>query len=274
MTDEEKELLKTSADAALRPFSNLIEKLFGGVTEELGAMLQDSLRVRRLGRQVKLLGKVQRIISDAGFEPHQIPDNVWMPALSYASMEDSDDLQERWAALLANASRPDGRDWVSPSFSEILHQLSHNEAKFLDAMFDTTVLAIEHSSYGNQKVKLNNVRDTPVGALDNLIGAYAQAGLSKLSAQELMTHFGPANSTDISTDRNSYEMALNNLLRHRLIEVRDHLSLDVKLELGNERQPVRVRPDPPEITNTQTVYITALGFNFINACRKPEPPIN
>jgi hypothetical protein len=51
------------------------------------------------------------------------------------------------------------------------------------------------------------------------------------------------------------------LLRHRLIELRDKVSLDLR-PLENRREP--------KIKNYQRVYMTALGFNFVKACRKPE----
>jgi hypothetical protein len=261
MTDEEKELLKTGAEAALRPFSNVIEKLFGGAAEELGGMWQDSLRVRRLARQVKLLEKVERIISDAPFEPQQIADNIWMPAWSYASMEDNDDLQERWAALLVNASRPDSSGTMNSSFPAILHELSPSEAKFLDALFDF-ILSSFARSYGEAKqLLMHHLRETDLGTVDGMISTYASAGLTKLSSQELLTLAGKPNPEDLTNDRTSYEIALNNLLRHRLIEVRDKVSLDLR--------PMQNRRDP-EIKNEQRVFMTALGFSFVKACRKPE----
>jgi hypothetical protein len=262
MTDEDKELLKASAEAALRPFSNLIEKLFGGPAGEIGGMWQDSLRVRRFGRQLKLYAKVQRMISEAGFEPHQIPDNVALPALSYASMEDSDDLQEKWAALLANASRPDGSEWANPSFPEILHQLSPNEAKFLDALFAGLVSAA-HDNYGlTEPITTRDLGETHLGTVDGAIHVYAEAGLTQLSADDLAMMAG--SPKDLIKDRTNYEVALNNLLRHRLLEVRDALSLDQN-SYEFERNS--------EIKAERRVYMTALGLNFVKACRKPEPPI-
>src|SRR5262249_1079297 len=74
MTDEGKELIKAGADAAMRPFANLVEKLFGGAVEELGGMWTDTLKVRRFGRQIKLFSRVQNMIEDAGFEPQHIAD--------------------------------------------------------------------------------------------------------------------------------------------------------------------------------------------------------
>lgn len=104
MNDDEKELLRAGADAAMKPLASLIEKLFGGSAEEIGEMWQDALKACRFKRQLQLLKRVQEMIAEAGFEPRRVPDNISIPLLNGAALEDDESLQERWAALLANAS--------------------------------------------------------------------------------------------------------------------------------------------------------------------------
>ena len=81
MDEEQKELIKAGADAAMKPFANLIEKLFGGSVEEIGGIWQDSLKVRRFQRQLKLFEIVEKLIADAGFEPRHVPDAISIPLL-------------------------------------------------------------------------------------------------------------------------------------------------------------------------------------------------
>jgi hypothetical protein len=38
---DEKELLKVGVEAAVRPFSNLLERLFGGAVDEIGGAWQE-----------------------------------------------------------------------------------------------------------------------------------------------------------------------------------------------------------------------------------------
>src|ERR1035441_10186247 len=116
----------------MKPFANLIEKLFGGSAEEIGGMWQDSLKVRRFGRQLKLFARVQRMIADAGFEPKQIPDSLSIRLMASATLEDDETLQEKWAAMLANAANPDGGTPVSTQFPNILANLSAHDAILLD----------------------------------------------------------------------------------------------------------------------------------------------
>src|ERR1035441_4208784 len=106
----------------MKPFANLIEKLFGGSVEEIGGIWQDSLKVRRFQRQLKLFEKVEKLIADAGFEPRHVPDAISIPLLSAASLEDNERLQDKWAALLANAANPDVTP--HPGFVQLLSNMS------------------------------------------------------------------------------------------------------------------------------------------------------
>ena len=47
MDEDQKELLKVGAEAAMKPFEGLIEKLFGGPVEQIGGMWTDALIARR-----------------------------------------------------------------------------------------------------------------------------------------------------------------------------------------------------------------------------------
>jgi hypothetical protein len=54
---------------------------------------------------------------------------------SAASVEDDPTLQERWAALLANAANPECNSEILPSFAEILKELTPPEVRFLDLAY-------------------------------------------------------------------------------------------------------------------------------------------
>jgi hypothetical protein len=104
VNEDEKELLKAGADAAMRPFANLIERLFGGPLDQVGGMWEDRLKVRRQIRQFRLMQKLQAAIDEAGMDAQPIPDSIWIPVLQEASLQDDESLQSAWANLLANAA--------------------------------------------------------------------------------------------------------------------------------------------------------------------------
>jgi hypothetical protein len=80
--------------------------------------------------------KAQEMARDTGGQPQPVPLKTLVQLLQYASLEEDAELQERWAALLANAAVRDVAKANGSTFSEILRQLTPNEAKFLDALYD------------------------------------------------------------------------------------------------------------------------------------------
>jgi hypothetical protein len=139
MSNDEQEVLKTGVKAAvetaLQPLVDLTKKLFGGAAEQIGGMLTDEFAARRRIRRIGLFTKVQAAINNARIDPRQIPDNIWVPILQEASLQDDEDLQEKWANLLANAADPRETNPVLPSFSLILKEFTSREARFLDALY-------------------------------------------------------------------------------------------------------------------------------------------
>src|SRR5262249_30877797 len=128
------DLFKIGVDAAVKPFGNLLERLFGGAVDEIGGMWQDRLKVRRQLRRMKLFERLQKQIEAAGIDPKEIPEKIWVPALQAASIEDDEGLRERWASLLVNAANPKGAS-VSESFPRILANLTPRQVVILDRYF-------------------------------------------------------------------------------------------------------------------------------------------
>lgn len=139
MNDDEKELLKVGAETAMKPFADLINKLFGGPVEQIGGMWTDGLVARRQIRQIKLMQKVQRAIEEAGFEPSMVRDKVGVNLLQAALLEDDETMQDTWANMLANESDPRQQNPVEAVFPAVLRDLSPREVKFLNALHDVAL---------------------------------------------------------------------------------------------------------------------------------------
>lgn len=133
------EIVKAGFDAALKPFIDLIMKIAGPAADEIGLTLQDHVRVFRLKRQLRLLDRVKEMLADR--EPQRVPLKIIQEVVENASVEESDDLQDRWAALLANAAL-DAKN-VHPAFIEVLKQLTPREAQLLDLISDNRRVATE-----------------------------------------------------------------------------------------------------------------------------------
>jgi hypothetical protein len=136
MSDEENAavVIKTGVEQLFVPLHQLLDKLLGPAATEVGLGLGDSVKVWRLKRQVRLLQEVKRLLDQSGKDINPIATRLFFPVLEAASIEDDDEMQTRWAALLANEATGVGS--VHPSFIELLRQLAPTDARLLDRLVD------------------------------------------------------------------------------------------------------------------------------------------
>lgn len=138
LTPEDMELLKTGPEAffsaLLHPISAFLEKISGPFATEVGAAFGDKAKLYRLKNAVHCIKKAKVMLEEAGIDPGQVEPKILLPLLEHASLEDGEELQDRWAALLANAANPSSDTGLSPAFIDVLRQLSPHEAAFLDLL--------------------------------------------------------------------------------------------------------------------------------------------
>jgi hypothetical protein len=133
MADEDK-LVKAGVEAALKPFADLLEKLAGPAAEEIGLTIQDHFRAFRTKRQIRLFERTKEMLEEAGVDAQKVPLKLLKPLIESGSLEDNDSLQDRWAALLANAANVSSN--IHPAFPEILKQLDTTEVTYMDVLYE------------------------------------------------------------------------------------------------------------------------------------------
>jgi len=114
--------------------ADLVHRLAGPVCDDIGAMISDSIKPYRARNLVNTLKKTERILRDAALPANAVPTRLLFPIAEASSIEDNETLQEKWAGLLATASQE--TDAVSPSFIETLKQMTPDEAKFIEKLYD------------------------------------------------------------------------------------------------------------------------------------------
>ena len=144
-------LVKGGVEQGMAAAKGLLEKLCGPAVEEIGLLLQDRVRVYRLKNQLRMLGKVQAMLKD-GDEIHAVPLRTLLPLLEGASLEDNDELSNKWAGLLASAASSGDMSLTHPGFPRILSEMSPQEALILDKLYkiDTET---EWQPFRNELVK-------------------------------------------------------------------------------------------------------------------------
>lgn len=114
----------------------LVKTFLGPAAKEVGEIGGDYVRFVRFERQVKALRKALKIARDSGVHPKAVNMRVLFPLLDAVGVEDSDDMGERWASLLASAADPKNQSALEASFVEILKQLAPPHAFVLDVFYE------------------------------------------------------------------------------------------------------------------------------------------
>jgi hypothetical protein len=128
-----KAVAQGTVEGAFAPFGKLITNLLGPVSEEMGYSLRDRFLAYRTSRTKRLLGRVQEIFEERQIEPHSVPPKLLSAVMENGSLEEDDSLQDRWAALLVNATGTQfGWELLTTSAPEILKQLNKWEAMLLE----------------------------------------------------------------------------------------------------------------------------------------------
>lgn len=111
-----------------------IDRLVLPPVEELGLLIKDKISLWRFNNQVRILNKARAVCEKNNVSVKSIPVKILCPYLEHASLEDDDELQDKWAILLVNMvdSKQNIQNHVFPY---ILSQLSKDEFKLLEAVF-------------------------------------------------------------------------------------------------------------------------------------------
>lgn len=114
-----------------------IAKFFNGIVPDFikdgVGILSDQVKLWRWNNQINIIKKVQNKIKKSGLSKNQIPLKVLVPIIENSSLEQDENMQEKWANMLANAATRSVE--VSPNYAAILNELSPVEVSILDKIY-------------------------------------------------------------------------------------------------------------------------------------------
>jgi hypothetical protein len=244
MNDDAKEVLKVGAEAALKPFADLITKLFGGPAEQIGGMWTDGLAARRQIRGIKLMQKVRRAIDEAGFEPKTIPDKIWVPLLQEAVLEDDDELQTLWANLIANAADPRSGVVFRESLGNALRQLTSADVRFLDQLYDLSIGVDAGRIYLFQE-------GTDLCGYGVLLEVFHRATVGELTSVDQLVG-----------SRDAFEGTLDTMVRSAIFRRQTQV-----MQGHGYSDPI---PHDAEMLTKERYLFTPFGYELVRACRPPK----
>ena len=139
MTLPEQEFTREGIKALVNSATTFLGKLVNPPMEELGELLADQVRFFRYKNQVRILSKARELLEREKVDPQRVSLKILVPILEAGSIEENEDMINRWAALLATAANPGSSISVKPSFPEILKELSPKDALILDKIYEMVI---------------------------------------------------------------------------------------------------------------------------------------
>ncbi|MBI3049124.1 MAG: DUF4393 domain-containing protein [Acidobacteria bacterium] len=235
LDDDSKELVSVAAKGAvegiLKPVHDLILDLAGPAAREFGEAWRTEVRVWRLGRAARHAQRVREFLEPLGLNRRDVPVRFLLRSIEEASLEEDDDLQDRWAMLLANAAAGNERITILPGYIDILRQLTPTHAAVLDMLY---------AAHGDSI----SLQPEPVA------DEYEWRGYQPTPAETIIDRF--------SLPKRQYNVLASDLHRLQVID-------------GDRWGGGSVDAGPSGPTSYESIHITPLGRAFVRACTPPKP---
>lgn len=233
MSIEEFKFAETAKEFLFKIIGLPLEKTGEIISDLLDGCLGIKVKEWRYKRTVDTILKARQYLHDKGVDPRIVPLKILHPLLESASLEDDGNMQEKWAALLANAADPKKSDDIHSSYIEILKQLTPIEAKILDDYY---------SLYQEIEEKIRWER-TGFGHKSNF----------KVFKSEV------CNNKDLSPEQ--FDLIACNLIRLNLLQLPGITdAAAITSDTGNKKLPLVIK-------TYEFVQLTPLGEGFVKSCR-------
>ncbi|WP_321266838.1 Abi-alpha family protein [Alcaligenes faecalis] len=298
MGDEEKknkiDISSTAVEKGIDIAKSFVDKLVLPPIEELGLLVRDQISYWRFRNQIKILNKSKAICEKNNVNIKAIPPKILCPYLENASLEDDDELQDKWAILLVNMADSQ-QNIQNHVFPYILSQLSKEEFNLLDFVLREKERRV---STLNEELKefLASRAKTEIEITSKLTGlkqelesmspdgkyvfsAEAREIRSSISSIERELRLQEYREFSIKLridapqkipEQNIKEFEMANIIRLGLAKVVYEVSAgthSIKIPRGDYDHHTSVDFDIDIDTETSTI-LTELGALFIEACRE------
>ena len=109
------------------------QKLIDPTIEEVGLLISDNVKYYRFKNQVKILSKAKKYIDKNDVNIKQIPIKILVPLLENASLEENEDLQDKWSNMIVNLADSE-TNLQNQIFPHLLNQISIEEYNSLSEL--------------------------------------------------------------------------------------------------------------------------------------------
>lgn len=138
MDSENKEykinVTSTLAEKGLDMAKDFLNRIITPAIEEVGLLFKDHVASWRFNNQLKILNRAKEKCEKNNISPKTISLKLLCPYLEYASLEEDEFMQDKWANLLTNLVDSE-QNIENNIFPHILSQISHSEFSLLQEKY-------------------------------------------------------------------------------------------------------------------------------------------
>lgn len=287
------DIKSSTLDKGLEVAKNFIDKLVMPSVEEPGLLIKDQITNWRFKNQVKILNKAELYCQKHNIHSKKISLKLLTPLLEYSSLEEDNELQDKWAILLSNLVDSE-QNIENHVFPYILSQLSKDEFFSLESIYDKRIkrfsdlqedlkIFIKESNLKKEELKIKIIELDKVIVSENK-KKYRTVKLDKLLNEKsnIKRELESFPNIILSKRINIYkketipeelfhEFEFSNLIRLALVkEIKDFYADTHTLEIPAENHYDSYNYVDVDITvDSHTEYIlTELGELFFKACKE------
>lgn len=236
----------STIEKGLELAKEFLGKLISPTIEEVGLLISDNVKYLRFKNQVKILLKAKDYVEKRNIKLKEIPIKILVPLLDKASLEENDDLQEKWASMLTNMV-DSSTNLQNQIFPYLLSQVSIEEFNELKE------LAIKEAEHHLRRKKFDEMRETDKFSFNK-------------ETKELKNEIEKIEQGGFWISLEEYERA--NILRLGLVRQLPPKIYIEEFQTGGEYENERWHQIEAEYDPDDFGYrITELGEKFLKICK-------
>jgi hypothetical protein len=227
-----------------------IKAVLGASINEVSETFADNFRLRRFKNQIKILTKAKNHISELGFNPNQIDLKILAPLVNFSSLEENIDLQERWAKLITNIVRIEGRELLKQNSIEIISKISNEEAQLIDFIYD---LFIKKRKERYERFKDNKSRFFKDKELEDYPLKWFSFSLKEISETKDMELY-------------ELELMISNLATLGVVKWETEVEVSNAEKSDTDPYDTALNIDL-DVYDSENIQLTHLGLEFVKICK-------
>ena len=126
MENKEFNIKSSTIEKGLDLAKEFLGKLISPTIEEVGLLIADNIKFLRFKNQINILLKAQKYVAEKKVPLQEIPIKILVPLLENASLEENEELQDKWAKMIVNLADSE-KNFQNQIFPYLLGQISLEE---------------------------------------------------------------------------------------------------------------------------------------------------